>query len=170
MLSARPGLELLCIGGPQPRALGSSGGFVDEAWLESFEPEIPGAARGVGALGAPKISSDANRLSADPSLHPVGHILECTPVDPLYWQVNSTGTIRNDDDPPRITVDNPTAAENAGTIDFTVRLEAATAVDVEFTALTGLRLVQPTEQSACALEAVGAAVSAVSAMAGSNVV
>ena len=278
ILSARPGLELLCIGGPQPRALGSSGGFVDEAWLESFEPEIPGAARGVGALGvrlecetdgavapllgwfptvdflgqasevitlpprpllsvvaaeadegdvgdneqlmfliefdspvnqdvdifyrtdpgggsfpatagtdytalpqdslpivsgnqsaivtvnitgddlyeydetlnfwwemvpsdpcasdAPKISSDANRLSADPSLHPVGHILECTPEDPLYWQVNSTGTIRNDDDPPRITVDNPTAAENAGTIDFTVRLEAATAVDVEFTAET----------------------------------
>ena len=274
VLSARPGLDLLCIGGARPRALDPGGGFVDEAWVESFEPEIPGAARGVGALGvrlecetdgavapllgwfptvsflgqasevitlpprpllsvvaaeadegdvgdteqlrfliefsspvqqdvdvyyrtdpgggsypatvgtdytalppnslpiprlassaivtvditgddlyeydetlnfwwemvpsdpcasdAPKISSDANRLSADSPLHPVGHADACTPVDPLYWQVNSTGTILNDDDPPRITVDNPTAAENAGTIDFTVQLGSPTAVPVTF--------------------------------------
>ena len=51
MLSARPGLDFLCIGGARPRGLDTTGGFVDEAWLERFEPEVPGAARGVGALG-----------------------------------------------------------------------------------------------------------------------
>ena len=86
--------------------------------------------------GAPKISDEANRLSPDSGLHPLGHADECTPVDPLYWQVDSTGTIRNDDDPPRIEVLAATAAEDAGVIEFTVRLTAATAVPVNFTAET----------------------------------
>ncbi|WP_419847678.1 Calx-beta domain-containing protein [Candidatus Poriferisocius sp.] len=51
VLSARPGLGFLCIGGPRPDALENDGDFVDEAWLKSFDPEVPGATRGVGAVG-----------------------------------------------------------------------------------------------------------------------
>ena len=52
VLSARPGLDFLCIGGARPRDLDpDDNGFVDEAWLEAFEPEVPGAARGLGVIG-----------------------------------------------------------------------------------------------------------------------
>ena len=52
VLSARPGLDFLCIGGARPRDLtDGEDGFVDEAWMEAFEPEVVGAARGVGAIG-----------------------------------------------------------------------------------------------------------------------
>ncbi|WP_419847688.1 Calx-beta domain-containing protein [Candidatus Poriferisocius sp.] len=51
VLSARPGLGFLCIGGPRPAALDDDEKFVDEAWLESFDPEVRGATRGVGAVG-----------------------------------------------------------------------------------------------------------------------
>ncbi|WP_419847676.1 Calx-beta domain-containing protein [Candidatus Poriferisocius sp.] len=51
VLSARPGLGFLCIGGPRPSALEDDEKFVDEAWLESFDPEVRGATRGVGAVG-----------------------------------------------------------------------------------------------------------------------
>ena len=50
VLSARPNLDFLCIGGVRPAAL-DDGGFVDEAWLERFADEVPGRASGVGAIG-----------------------------------------------------------------------------------------------------------------------
>ena len=42
MLSARPGLDFLCIGGPQTS--------VDEEWV-TFQPEVPGKSRGMGVIG-----------------------------------------------------------------------------------------------------------------------
>lgn len=51
VLKARPNLQFLCIGGIRPAELGSGGGFVDEAWLQRFEPEIPGRTSGVGMVG-----------------------------------------------------------------------------------------------------------------------
>ena len=52
VLAGRPGLDFLCVHGIQGAQLDTSGdGFVDEEWLEAFEPEIDGAARGVGAIG-----------------------------------------------------------------------------------------------------------------------
>ncbi|WP_419850497.1 hypothetical protein [Candidatus Poriferisocius sp.] len=51
VLSARPNLDFLCIGGVRPAALDSDGKFVDEEWLERFKPEIPGRASGVGVIG-----------------------------------------------------------------------------------------------------------------------
>lgn len=50
VLSARPNLDFLCIGGVRPAALDDDG-FVDEAWLERFADEFPGRASGVGAIG-----------------------------------------------------------------------------------------------------------------------
>ena len=49
VLAARPGLDFLCVHGIQGAAVG--GEYVDEAWVENFEPEVEGAARGVGAIG-----------------------------------------------------------------------------------------------------------------------
>ena len=51
VLAARPGLDFLCVHGIQGAQLGSGNGYVDEAWLQNFEPEVEGAARGVGAIG-----------------------------------------------------------------------------------------------------------------------
>ncbi len=58
VLRTRPGLDFLCIDGPRAQALGGSGEFVDEAWLQpnldgvpEFKVPIAGAARGVGVLG-----------------------------------------------------------------------------------------------------------------------
>lgn len=48
VLSARPNLDFLCIGGVRPAA---DDGFVDEAWLERFADEVPGRASGVGVIG-----------------------------------------------------------------------------------------------------------------------
>ena len=49
VLAARPGLDFLCVHGIQGAAVG--GEYVDEAWVANFEPEVEGAARGVGAIG-----------------------------------------------------------------------------------------------------------------------
>ena len=49
VLAARPGLDFLCVHGIEGAAF--SGEYVDEAWMESFEPQVEGAARGVGAIG-----------------------------------------------------------------------------------------------------------------------
>ena len=49
VLAARPGLDFLCVHGIEGAAQG--GEYVDEAWLQNFEPEVEGAARGVGAIG-----------------------------------------------------------------------------------------------------------------------
>lgn len=51
VLSARPSLDFLCIGGVRPAALEDDGEFVDEALLERFQPELPGRASGVGVVG-----------------------------------------------------------------------------------------------------------------------
>ena len=51
VLAARPGLDLWCIGGAQPGTGGNADEYVDEAWLESFEPSLPDGAAGVGAIG-----------------------------------------------------------------------------------------------------------------------
>lgn len=51
VLSARPSLDYLCIGGVRPAELEDGGGFVDEAWRERFEHEFPGRASGVGVVG-----------------------------------------------------------------------------------------------------------------------
>ena len=51
VLSARPDLDFLCIGGVRPAALENDGEFVDDAWLERFADEVPGRASGVGVVG-----------------------------------------------------------------------------------------------------------------------
>ena len=53
VLSARPNLDFLCIGGVRPAVLREGGDdvFVDEAWLERFAEEVPGRASGVGVIG-----------------------------------------------------------------------------------------------------------------------
>jgi hypothetical protein len=49
----------------------------------------------------------------------------------------ATGTILEDDPEPSITVDDPSAAENAGPVSFTVTLDTAAAVDVDVDYTTG---------------------------------
>ena len=49
VLAARPGLDFLCVHGIEGAVQG--GEYVDEAWLDNFEPEFQGAIRGVGAIG-----------------------------------------------------------------------------------------------------------------------
>ena len=77
---------------------------------------------------APSLDPSVNRLSDDETTDP----LTCEPTDPDYWKGVSVGTIRNDDDPPVMTVTSPTASEDVGQMTFTVSLKAATAVPVTF--------------------------------------
>ena len=124
ILSARPGLELLCIGGPQPRALGSSGGFVDEAWVTSFEPEIPGAARGVGALGV-RLECETDGAVAPllgwfPTVSFLGQASEVITIAPRPKAGASAEPVLEGNDP-----------DNRRTLKFVVGFDAAANQDVE---------------------------------------
>ena len=124
MLSARPSLDLLCIGGPRPRALGSTGGFVDEAWVENFEPEIPGAARGVGVLGV-RLECETDGAVAPllgwfPTVSFLGQASEVVTIAPRPKAGASAEPVLEGNDP-----------DNPNTLKFVVGFDAAANQDVE---------------------------------------
>ncbi len=90
VLSARPSLDFLCIGGVRPAALenadGNDGGFVDEAWLERFDRELPGRTIGVGVLGV-RLACDTDGAVAPlrgllPRVSFYGQAAEVVAIDP----------------------------------------------------------------------------------------
>lgn len=125
VLSARPNLDFLCIGGVRPAALDDDG-FVDEAWLERFADEVPGRASGVGVIGV--------RLACetDGAVAPLRGLL---PTVSFYGQAAEVVAI-----PPRILI----RIEDAGpqdegdpgdseTLDFEIAFSAPSTQEVTIT-------------------------------------
>ena len=90
MLSARPGLDFLCIGGARGRDYNDDdpndvGGFVDEQWV-TFDPEEPGRSPGVGVIGVSLECVTDGAVGPTRHLFPTvsfsGHATEIVAVDP----------------------------------------------------------------------------------------
>ena len=90
MLSARPGLDYLCIGGARGRDYidldpDDDDGFVDEQWV-TFEPEVPGGSPRVGVIGVSLECVTDGAVGPTRHLFPTvsfsGHATEVIAVDP----------------------------------------------------------------------------------------
>ena len=122
VLSARPNLDFLCIGGVRPAAL-DDGGFVDEAWLERFADEVPGRASGVGAIGV------RLKCETDGAVAPLRGIF---PTVSFYGQAAEVVAI-----PPRLLIsinDAPPVQEgdpgDANELEFEIKFSAPSTQDV----------------------------------------
>ena len=123
VLSARPNLDFLCIGGVRPAALDDDG-FVDEAWLERFADEFPGRASGVGAIGV------RLKCETDGAVAPLRGIF---PTVSFYGQAAEVVAI-----PPRLLIsinDAPPVPEgdpdDANELEFEIKFSAPSTQDVE---------------------------------------
>lgn len=122
VLSARPGLDFLCIGGVRPAALENDGEFVDEKWLERFEPEVPGRASGVGVVGV------RLKCETDGAVAPLRGLF---PTVSFYGQAAEVVAI-----PPRllISIDDSYQAEgdsgDTESLEFEIELSAPSTQDV----------------------------------------
>ena len=86
VLSARPGLDFLCIGGARGRDYASGeDGFVDEEWV-TFEPEVPGGSPRVGVIGVSLECVTDGAVGPTRHIFPTvsfsGHATEIIAVDP----------------------------------------------------------------------------------------
>ena len=86
VLSARPGLDYLCIGGARGRDYETGDdGFVDEQWV-TFEPELAGHSPGVGVIGVSLECVTDGAVGPTRHLFPTvsfsGHATEVVAVDP----------------------------------------------------------------------------------------
>ncbi len=124
VLSARPGLGFLCIGGPRPRDMTpGEEGFVDEAWLENFDPEVPGATRGVGAVGV-RFECETDGAVAPlrglfPTVSFFGQAAEVVAIPPSPELKVGEGRVQEGDDP-----------ANPKMMEFLVELTGPAAQDV----------------------------------------
>lgn len=118
VLSARPGLDFLCIGGPQPRALEGGDRFVDEKWLGAFEQESRDATQGVGVIGV------RFECETDGAVAPLAGLF---PTVGFYGQAAEVIAI-----PPRplLSVTDADTDEDTGRLEFRITLSAPSAQDM----------------------------------------
>ena len=118
VLSARPGLDFLCIGGPQPRALEGGDRFVDEKWLGAFNQESQDATQGVGVIGV------RFECETDGAVAPLAGLF---PTVGFYGQAAEVIAI-----PPRplLSVTNAAAAESTEKLEFLITLSTPSAQDM----------------------------------------
>ena len=120
VLSARPGLDFLCIGGARGRDYASDeDGFVDEEWV-TFEPEVPGGSPRVGVIGVSLECVTDGAVGPTRHIFPTvsfsGHATEIIAVDPR----------------PLLSVEAASAPENdpTGVMRFLFKLDAPATRDV----------------------------------------
>ena len=140
VLSARPGLDYLCIDGARGRDYNDDdpnddGGFVDEQWV-TFEPELPGHSPGVGVIGVSLECVTDGAVGPTRHLFPTvsfsGHATEVVAVDPrpLLSVVQASGNEGN--------IDVQTGLADMNTLEFLFQLDLPATQDVTINYYTRL--------------------------------
>ena len=145
MLSARPGLDYLCIDGARGRDYEpGEDGFVDEEWV-TFEPEVPGHSPGVGVIGVSLECVTDGAVGPTRHLFPTvsfsGHATEVVAVDPrpLLSVVQASG---NEGD-----IDEQTGVADMNTLKFLFQLDLPATQDVTINYYTRTDSIPPDDHA-----------------------